>query len=160
MRRVGNIRLAGLVILLGSGGLLGGALAFQYLGGLPPCELCIWQRWAHGAALAGALTGLMAPRPIATLGLAIGIAGLLGGVGIAIFHVGVEQEWWQGLASCGATGAQASSVDELLAAVEAAPVVRCGDIAWSLFGLSMAAWNAVASALLAIAAVVLARRCA
>lgn len=158
MRRAGNFRLASLVILLGSSALLGGALAFQYLGGLAPCELCIWQRWAHGAAIAGALAGVMVPRPIATLGLVIGILGLLSGVGIAIFHVGVEQEWWQGLASCGASGAQAASVDELLAAVEAAPVIRCGDVAWSLFGLSMAAWNAVASAALAIVAVVIARR--
>ncbi|RJF94728.1 disulfide bond formation protein B [Oleomonas cavernae] len=158
MRRARNIRLAGLVILLGSGALLGGALAFQYLGGLPPCELCIWQRWAHGAVLAGALAAVLAPRPIAALGLAIGIAGLLCGVGIAIFHVGVEQAWWQGLASCGATGTPATSVDDLLAAVEAAPVVRCGDVAWSLFGLSMAAWNAIASLVLAIVATVLARR--
>ena len=28
----------------GSAALLLGALAFQYLGGLAPCQLCIWRR--------------------------------------------------------------------------------------------------------------------
>lgn len=153
-----NIRAASLIVLLGSAALLSGALAFQYVGGLLPCALCIWQRWAHGAAIAGAFAGAAAPRPIATLGLAIGILGLLSGVGIAMFHVGVEQEWWEGLASCGASGSPAASVDELLAAVEGAPVIRCGDVAWSFLGLSMAAWNAIASLAVAVTAVVVARR--
>ena len=30
--------------------LLGGAFAFQYVGGLAPCHLCILQRWPHGVA--------------------------------------------------------------------------------------------------------------
>ena len=36
---------------LGSAALLAGAFAFQYLGGLPPCQLCLWQRWPHAAAV-------------------------------------------------------------------------------------------------------------
>ena len=30
--------------------LLLGALGFQYLDRLPPCELCMWQRWPHVGA--------------------------------------------------------------------------------------------------------------
>ena len=37
---------------LGCLGLLAGALLFQYLGGLQPCPLCIWQRWPHAVAVA------------------------------------------------------------------------------------------------------------
>ena len=145
---------AGLV-LAGSAALLGGALAFQYWGGMPPCELCIWQRWAHVGALGLALLALALPRRLL---LVLAVLGLWAGVGIALFHVGVEQEWWQGLASCGGGGSGAGSVDDLMAQIEAAPIVRCGDVAWSMFGLSMAAWNAVISLGLGLLALAVARR--
>ena len=45
-----------LIATLGSVGLLGGAFAFQYLGGMAPCQLCLYQRWPHGAAI---LIGLL-----------------------------------------------------------------------------------------------------
>ena len=35
----------------GSALLLAGAFAFQDIGGLAPCQLCLWQRWPHGAAV-------------------------------------------------------------------------------------------------------------
>ena len=35
-----------------------GALAFQYLGHLAPCEMCHWQRWPHAAAMLVALAAL------------------------------------------------------------------------------------------------------
>ena len=40
-----------LIATLGSAALLGGAFAFQYIGGLAPCQLCLWQRWPHAAAI-------------------------------------------------------------------------------------------------------------
>ena len=46
-----------LIALAGSAGLLLAALAFQHLGGLYPCILCLWQRWPHLVAL---LLGLAA----------------------------------------------------------------------------------------------------
>lgn len=147
-----------LVVFAGSAALLLGALGFQFLGGLPPCELCIWQRWAHVAALGGAVLALALPRGLAPAGLVLAIAGLLAGVGIAGFHVGVEQEWWQGLASCGGGGSGAGSLEDLMRSVEEAPVVRCGDVAWSFLGLSMAAWNALVSLGLAVVAAACARR--
>lgn len=154
---IGGTRLGGLVVAVGSAALLGGALGFQYLGGLYPCELCMWQRWAHVAALAAALITLIAPRGIARGAFALAVVALLAGVGIAVFHAGVEQQWWQGLSSCGGASATGTAAD-LLQAVETAPIVRCGDIAWSFLGLSMAAWNAIASTGLAVLAVVAARR--
>src|SRR5581483_11817566 len=86
-------RYAPLVLLLGSGGLLLGALFFQYVKGLPPCPLCHWQRWPHIAVVvlaAGALAiGPGAARPwlLALIGLA-----LLATAAIGIFHAGVEQK--------------------------------------------------------------------
>ena len=45
---------AGAAALLAGGyslAMLLGAWAFQYIGGLAPCEMCIWQRWPHAAAI-------------------------------------------------------------------------------------------------------------
>ena len=51
-RSLDPLRLARLLSLIVPGALLAGAFAFEYLGGLPPCEMCWWQRWAHMAAIA------------------------------------------------------------------------------------------------------------
>jgi disulfide bond formation protein DsbB len=138
------------------------AVASQHWGGLQPCVLCIWQRWAHGAVILPALIALAAAtsgsrRWAAWLTVLAGLAAL-GGAGIALYHVGVEQQWWPGTSGCGAgalSGAQ-GSVD-LRAQIEAAPIVRCGDVAWSLAGISMAGYNAILSAALALFAFAAAR---
>ena len=40
-----------LLAAAGSAAVLLGAFGFQFLGDLPPCKLCIWQRWPHAAAV-------------------------------------------------------------------------------------------------------------
>ncbi len=140
----------------GSAALLLGALAFQYLGGLAPCQLCIWQRWPH---LAAVIIGIMA----LTLGLRalawLGALAALTSAGIGVFHVGVEQKWWEGLASCTAGSIQGISTADLLnPSVDVAAVVRCDAIAWQMFGLSMAGWNVVISVALALIWIWAARR--
>lgn len=132
-----------LIATLGSVALLGGAFAFQYIGGLAPCQLCLWQRWPHAAAI---LIGLVA---LATgwRGLALlGALAALTTAGIGIFHVGVEQLWWEGLATCTAGSISGISTADLLnPEIDIAAPVRCDQIAWSLFGISMAGWNALVS---------------
>lgn len=127
---------------------LGAALASQYWGGLQPCVLCIYQRYAYGVALAFGLLGLLVgARAPWTLWLGIG-AGLafLGGAAIAAFHVGVEQKWWRGTDECHAPPLDASlSIDAQLDQLLNQPFVSCDQVAWSLFGISMAGYNVLAS---------------
>ncbi|MEM8788768.1 MAG: disulfide bond formation protein B [Pseudomonadota bacterium] len=130
----------------GSAALLIGALAFQYLGGLPPCALCHWQRYPHVAAVVIGAAGVL--FPLAALALAgAGAATLTAGIGA--YHVGVEQRWWAGPSTCSAGEVGDVSASELLEQILAAPVVRCDEIAWSLAGISMAGWNALLSTALA-----------
>jgi disulfide bond formation protein DsbB len=68
----------------------------------------------------------------------------------------VEQHWWAGTSSCGGA-AMATSLEALRAQVMAAPVTRCDEVAWSLFGVSMAGYNVVISLGLAVFAFVAAR---
>ena len=140
-------RLTILIAAGGSAALLLGALAFQYLGGLAPCTLCIWQRWPHLVAVAVGAVALVLPGRVLPL---LGAAAALATAGIGGFHVGVEQGWWEGLAACSAGSIAGLSVDALLdPTVQVAAPVRCDEVPWALAGLSMAGWNMVLSAALA-----------
>ncbi len=139
---------------LGSLGLLLGALAFQYLGGLAPCQMCLWQRWPHAAA---ALIGLFAlalgrwshGRIMPWLGmLAVLITAGIGG-----YHTGVERGWWPGPSSCSGGGG-----GDLLRLDGPLDMVTCDAVAWQMLGVSMASWNMLASLVLAAMWVMAARR--
>jgi disulfide bond formation protein DsbB len=133
--------------LFGSAALLLGALAFQYLGGLAPCQLCIEQRWPHAAAVAiGLLALFLAKGPLTRLLAACGALAALATAGLGVYHTGVERGWWQGPDTCSAGGNIGGlSSEELLDQILAAPVIRCTDVQWEMLGLSMASWNAVLS---------------
>ena len=80
--------------------LLAGAYFSQYVGGLYPCEMCWWQRYAHFVAVPFAVLGLVAPprRAWVTLAaLAILASGLIGA-----YHAGIEYGWWEGVTACSA----------------------------------------------------------
>jgi disulfide bond formation protein DsbB len=122
-------------VALLSFGLLAGALLFQYVMGLPPCKLCIVQRYPHFAAMGLAVLGLglgaagLARARLADLRAAVlGLAGaaLLYTGGYGIYHTGAERGWWPGPADCTGAGVLPDS----LAALNA---------------LSMASWNALLS---------------
>jgi len=141
---------AALLLAAASALALGLALLSQYGFGLLPCVLCVWQRWPHAAAvLLGAAAWGLRGRPMAaTVLLGLAVAAELTTGGIAAFHVGVEQGWWQGTAGCGAVGG-ADDLASLRALVMAQPVVRCDEVAFAVLGISMAGWNAVLGAGLA-----------
>jgi len=132
-------------ILLAAGGsaaMLLGALAFQHVGGLAPCKLCIWQRWPHGIAAGLGVVALVAwPALMAGLGT---LAALVT-AGIGGYHTGVERGWWPGPSDCSGGPVDGMSSEELFDQIMAAPLVRCDEVPWEMWGLSMASWNMVVS---------------
>ncbi len=147
-------RLVPLLILLISLAALATAYASEFWGGLKPCVLCIYQRYAYGAAGALGLTGLALgarPDPRRLLTALAGLA-FLAGAAIAFFHVGVELHWWRGTAACHAPQFDPSlSIEELREQLLATDFVPCDQVPWSLFGLSMAGYNVLASLALGLA---------
>ena len=154
-----SVRKANWLAFLLPAALLGGALISQYGFGLYPCEMCMWQRWPHLAAIILALPALMLGlKPLSRLlvfaaALAILVSGLIGG-----FHAGVEYDWWEGLTSC-ATSIPAGG--DILDSIMNAPLVRCDVAPWSLFGISLAGYNfllSVGGAILILVMLVTGRR--
>jgi disulfide bond formation protein DsbB len=140
------------LLVLACLGALATALASQYWGGLYPCVLCIYQRYAYGAAAAfAALAFIGAGSPTAHRLLLV-LTGLafVAGAAIAVFHVGVEQRWWQGTAACHAPQVPADATPAQLRDILLnQPFAPCDVVPWSLFGISMAGFNVLAYALLA-----------
>ena len=128
-----------------SGLLLGGALGAQYIGGLMPCDLCIWQRWPHVAIILFAVGGGIGFRTDMAF-LLVALAGFVS-VGLGVWHAGIEYQLWEGLATCSGTisGTTGASVADMLKNLQNTDLVRCDEVAWSWLGLSLAGWNALFS---------------
>ena len=122
--------------------LLAGAWGSQLIGGLVPCEMCHWQRWPHYAALAIALLAFVPGLPkralVALAALAIAVSGAIG-----VAHAGVEYHWWPGFTAC--TSALRPDNGDMLAAILKTPIIRCDAAQWTLFGISLAGFNALIS---------------
>jgi disulfide bond formation protein DsbB len=147
------LRAARWLALLTPAALLAGVYIGQYGFGLVPCEMCWWQRYPHFAALVLALIAFVVPPrvPVALAAIALAVSGLIGG-----FHAGVEYGWWKGVTACTANAFSAGG--DPLAAILAAPVVRCDVAPWSLFGVSLAGWNFLFSIAAALAIAILLKR--
>jgi disulfide bond formation protein DsbB len=140
---------AALVILTAAITALSAVMIAQYGFGLLPCPLCIYQRVPYGVV---ALLALLMQQPrlgggrIGAALLALCAATFAVGGGIALYHVGVEQHWWAGPATCsGGIGAAASIEDLISQLSKPIKIPACDQIAWSLFGVSMAGYNLLAS---------------
>ena len=137
-------------ILVISLGTLAAAFAGQYLFGLEPCVLCLYQRvpWAMAALVAAlGLGGWVGWRRLLPIALCAAI--FAAGGALAFYHVGVEQHWWGSVAACGGEAVTDLTLDDLRPeALATGGLKPCDRVDWRLFGLSLAGYNVIASALL------------
>jgi protein dithiol:quinone oxidoreductase len=138
--------------LVACAGLMGYALFAQYVLGLAPCPLCIFQR------IATILTGVL--FLIATLhnprttgarvyGALIGLAAL-GGVLISARHIWIQAQPPGTVAAC---GADLNYLMEIMPVTDVVTKVltgsgECGQIDWTFLGLSMPWWVAISLSVL------------
>ncbi|MGI3903500.1 MAG: disulfide bond formation protein B [Janthinobacterium lividum] len=130
--------------------------------GYSPCELCLKERIPFYVALpVAALLGLLrgrldrrvAPAGFALLTLVFAVGAVLGA-----YHTGVEWHLWAGPTGCSGAASTPADVGDFLKALNTVTVVRCDEAALHVLGLSLAAWNALLSAVLAAIAVSAMRR--
>ena len=133
---------------LASFSLLAGAFWFEIIVGLPPCNLCILQRWPHVLVIVIALIGHVAIKQNWML-LLIAFSAISTSL-IGFYHVGVEQRWLSGPSGCSNQLNSDSDISSFTTSLLAMPVVECDEITWSLMGISMAGWNSILSVSIAI----------
>ena len=146
--------------------MLGAAHAFERFAGLSPCNICLKQREVFWGAVVISLVATVwtvisqarrgTPRIAAFLLFAVFATGAI----TAGFHAGGELKWWALPALCAGGGsADLESLTSL--ALGTGPAVRvamCDAVTWSYLGLSMAGWNALISAALAVFSLLAAKR--
>lgn len=144
------------IAFLISAGMLCSAWAFQYIGGLAPCQMCYWQRHGHKAVLAVSaavilMLFLRADTKYLRTGLGLITLAFAVSCGLGAWHMGVEYGWWEGPKTCMAPplgpitmGGFEDSLNEPI------KLPACSDVVWSLLGLSMAGWNALVSGVAAL----------
>ncbi|EAQ44998.1 disulfide bond formation protein, DsbB family protein [Roseobacter sp. MED193] len=126
-----------------------GALGFQYIGELPPCKMCYWQRYPHVAAVGIGVLAFVLPGVGLTALLYLGAVAALVTAGIGVYHTGVERGFWEGPTTCTSGPIGGLTPEQLMEQIMGAPLVRCDEVPWELFTLSMASWNAIISFALA-----------
>ncbi len=151
------VRLFFWIMLAASAGALATALIAQYAFGFEPCMLCQYQRIPYWTVAGLALIELSVPGVDRK-----GVAGLIAfvfacGSVLALYHVGVEQHWWQA-GACSAQGAVSLNFNDFSTTAVKPILKSCDSIDWTLFGLSMATYNVAVSAFLALAAAFAARK--
>ncbi len=134
--------------------MLGGAYGFEYIGGLYPCDLCWPQRYAHMAVIIFASFALFLRKKAPDKWIRFKIMTLFSyavSVGYSGYHAGVEQKWWEGPDSCTLqAGGDNMSAEQFFQDLGSVTFVRCDDIPWDLFGISMAGYNFLISLILFI----------
>ena len=149
-----KLTLAAVLVLAGSTATILGAWAFELIGGLAPCHMCLQQRWAYYAVIPLLVLVLLFARgadraTLARIGLGLAALAMFAGGVFAAYHAGVEWKWWPGPSSCTGTGDFSSDgLPDLTKRV-----ILCDEAAWRLFGISLAGYNVLISGALAAVSV-------
>lgn len=140
-----------LAALLGlSLGAFGMALVGQFVFGLVPCVLCLYQRVPYVVVAGLAALGLLLPLTGTArhrLVIAAGVIFLIG-AGLAVYHVGVEEHWWVAATGCAGTPVGQMTIEQLKSQLWT-PQKPCDQVDFRFLGLSLAGWNAIGSLFLA-----------
>ena len=134
-----------LVILAGASFVaLLGAYISQYVFGYQPCVLCLYQRVPFFVVIGLVLFSLVLKTNRALkIIIVLSLAALIVNVGIAFYHVGVENKIFSGFSGCSGAGDlnNISNVDDLKQALIEQPSVKCDEPQFYFLGLTMAFWN-------------------
>src|SRR6185503_19008245 len=157
VRRTHPAAIAAFLVAIGGAATILGAYYFQYVLHYAPCELCLDERIPYYVAIPLAMVVALAalfqaPRPLVVTGLALLVVIMLIGVGLGIYHSGVEWKFWPGPAHCSGVLSNSGNASDLLKRMSQTKIVPCDAAAWRLFGISLAGYNALISFALAATA--------
>ena len=121
------------------------AFYLEYFHGALPCDLCITQRWFHGSIIAYSFIiiliikkTLISKKLLILGGVILWLSSSLAG----LYHFGIEMNFWTGPDGCSSN--IDFSKDTLTYLLKRSPI-KCDEVMFEIFGLSLAGWNALAS---------------
>jgi disulfide bond formation protein DsbB len=124
------------------------ALLIQYVGGKPPCELCLLGRYPYATVVLLSALGISFhhQKSLETLFMFLIAIIFSAAIGLSFYHVGVEQKWWLYDGQCHFPFKDKNNIhlDQILSA----PPPRCDQITFSFLGFSLTAYSVMLSFLL------------
>lgn len=145
------------LMLIGAGALVI-ALIGEHVFGIEPCVLCLYQRVPYVLVALVAAGGLVLPLSPQMRGRAVVLCALVlaTGAALAFYSVGVEERWWAGVAGCEGTIPSIATGQDLqdLLRQSAGGRRACSENVWRLFGVSLAGYNVLVQAAVALASLV------
>ena len=121
------------------------AFYLEYFHGALPCDLCITQRWFHGAIIGYSFIiiliinkTLISNKLLVLVGAILWLSSSLAG----LYHFGIEMNFWTGPDGCSSN--IDFSKDTLTYLLNKSPI-KCNEVMFEIFGLSLAGWNSVTS---------------
>ena len=131
------------------------AFYLEYFHGALPCDLCITQRWFHGAIIGYSFIiiliinkTLISNKLLVLVGAILWLSSSLAG----LYHFGIEMNFWTGPDGCSSN--IDFSKDTLTYILNKSPI-KCYEVMFEIFGLSLAGWNALASLIIFLLAIIL-----
>ena len=131
------------------------AFYLEYFHGALPCDLCITQRWFHVAIIGYSFIviliinkTLISNKLLILVGSILWLSSSLAG----LYHFGIEMNFWTGPDGCSSN--IDFSKDALTYLLNKSPI-KCDEVMFEIFGLSLAGWNALASLFIFLLAIIL-----
>jgi disulfide bond formation protein DsbB len=127
---------------------LGAAYVAEYGFNVLPCDFCLYERRIYAAILIIGILSLKTQTLAGHRGVIAQLIALFTGIVLTFYHVGMEQHWWAGPASC--TGiSNAATLEEFRAHLMEITRPRCDQASWVILGISATLWNLMLQAGLA-----------
>ncbi len=132
-----------IILLLISLVALASALIAEYFFNLTPCEMCLKQRYPYYALISMVIIFYFLKKSNNIWFLLLVETLVLYGLFYSIWHVGIEQSFLEGPASCSTSLMQTDSIQDLKKQITNKPVINCSEIIWTIGGLSAATLNTI-----------------
>ena len=134
-----------LIVFIASSTILISAYILELFFNHPPCNLCEYQRVPYFLLLLISLVSVKIKKiQLKFVALICFISSLI----ISGFHSLVERKLVEFDIGCTSTGSDIDNIEDLRNFLEQTPLIKCDEISFSIFGLSLANLNFLISALL------------
>lgn len=131
------------------------AYGAEYIFGIKPCILCIYERIPYMVVAVLSIASLLFKRNLLPLIIVIFIASSA----LAFYHVGVERHIFEATYACTNKLQPVTNIEELRKQLEDNPRPSCADPEFSFLSISFAGWNLLLSVFMGFISIMGMRKC-